>query len=225
MNRHSLIFAAALIVGGFGALGIQPLRTELLHEARSQTSREMGLIGIMFGLGRDYDCFFTVEGAWQESEPAIRLESWTARRSSRKGGLIWELEQLREIVPDFIYEIEAVNPRIVHVIDGRLKLQKGYALDATITRINFTGKVNELPDAIGRQGIPIALPPWQSTHEQRDGSTIVDVKGEGVTVRSALSTFINLDGRGRILWISRTKLEQGAMSYVFYPWPGNMVER
>src|SRR5713101_7388071 len=152
MNRHRLIFAA-LILGGVVALEIQPMRTEARNEARSQNSREMGLIGILFGLGRDYDCFFTVEEAWQESEPGIRLESWTARRSSQKVDLTLELEQLRQTVLDFIYEIDAANPRIVHVMDARLKRQKGYALEATIASLDFTGKVNELPNEIGKQGI------------------------------------------------------------------------
>jgi len=102
------------------------------------------------------------------------------------------------------------------------KQQREYALEDTIKSLDFKGKVNELPDEIGKQGVPIAIPTWQSTHEQHDGSTMVYVKGEGLSVRTALSNFVKLEGRDRILWIARTKLELGAISYVFYPWPGPM---
>jgi hypothetical protein len=116
-----------------------------------------------------------MEDGFQE-EPSNRLES---------NGLNdrWKREPTRTrtsaSVPNFSYEINPVNPRVVHVIDARLKWQKGYALEATIASLDFTGKVNELPDEIGRQGIPIALPTWRSLHEQRDGTTTVRVEGQG----------------------------------------------
>lgn len=182
------------------------------------------LTWILSGLGEDYNCFFTIEEAWQEDEPANKLESEWTHRSGKKGGLVQELDQLRRDVPEFGYELGTVDTRIVHVIDTRLRGQDGYAIERTIASLDFKGLVNALPDAIGKQGIPISLPPWQFTHEQRDGSTVVVVNAVGLKVRDALSNFVKLDGRDRVLWIARTKLEKGAITYVHYPWPGRTVK-
>lgn len=224
MKKHHLtLLVAILVLGAILALCAPAWITKAMPQDSNEQS--MGLNGILFGLGRDYDCFFTIEGAWQEGEPTMRLEAALARRVAKKSGLINELNQLRRSIADFAYEIDGANPRIVHIIDARLRRQKGYAIDALITSLDFAGKVSELPDEIGKQGISIALPTWQSTHEQRDGSTVVHVKGAALIVRDALSSFVKLDGRGPILWIARTKLEQGAITYVHYPWPGRMAKQ
>src|SRR5262249_4363793 len=144
------------------------------------------------------------------------LEAQLTRRTPQRHELVEELEQLRRTVSNFGYEFDFLNSRIVHIIDARLKQQKGYALEATIKSLDFSGRAHDLPNEIGKQEIPIATPTGFSTHEQSDYSTVVRVKGEGLTVRGALSNFVKLEGRERILWIARTKLKQGATSYVFY---------
>ena len=107
-------------------------------------------------------------------------------------------------------------------MDARLAQQKGYALESLIKRIVFTGKVNDLPSEIGRHGIPVSLPPIMDIRAYPDHTTTVQVKGEDLKVRDALSNFIPLEERrGRILWIASTKLGQGEMTYVYYPWPGD----
>ncbi len=224
MTKHRLtILVLIFVLETVATPYLQTWRTKAV--AQDPETQSKPLTWILADLGRNYDCFFTIEDGAQEDEPGNRLEAEWTRRTLANVGLAKELERLRQTVPNFSYEFNPANSRIMHIIDARLKQQKGYALDRTIDSLDFTGKVNELPDAIGKQGIPIALPTWQSTHEQRDGSTILQVKGGGLTVRDALSNFISLDGRASILWIARTKLEPGAISYVFYPWPGKMVER
>lgn len=221
MTKHGLtILVMIVVLGTVGTLGPKTWRTQAITQNSEEQS--MGLPGILRGLGRDYDCFFTIEDGWKEDGPGNRLEAELTQQTLGKGGLVQELARLSQTVPNFSYEFNPVNSRIVHIINARLKQQKDYALEDTIKSLDFKGKVNELPDELGKQGIPIALPPWQSTHEQRDGSTMVYVKGEGLSVRAALSNFMKLEGRDRILWIARTKLEPRAMSYVFYPWPGPM---
>jgi hypothetical protein len=220
MKRSRLTILVAILLFGIGQCMLQARRSDAMNQNSNKESKP--ITWVLSGIGRDYDCFFTIEDGWNEADSEKRLEAGWSERRLENGGLIQELEQLRRSVPNFSYEFNTVNSRIVHIIDVRLKQQKEYALEDTIKSLDFKGKVNELPDEIGKQGVPIALPTWQSTHEQRDGSTIVYVKGEGLSVRGALSNFIKLDGRDRILWVARTKLEPGATSYVFYPWPGPM---
>lgn len=61
------------------------------------------------------------------------------------------LEYFRRNVRYFTYEIQDGSPRIVHVIDNRLRYRDGYALDAVIKTIGFTGTVNELLSVVGHQ--------------------------------------------------------------------------
>lgn len=224
MSDHRLrVLVFILVLKAVATSYPETWRTKAM--AQDEESQSKPLTTILADLGRDYDCFFTIEDGFQGDEPGNRLEAAWAKSILASAGLSGRLEELRQTVPSFSYEFNSANSRIVHIIDPRLKQQKGYALDRMIESLEFAGKVNDLPDAIGRQGIPISLPALQSTHEQRDGSTILRLKAEGVSVRDALSRFINLDGRARILWIARTKLEAGAPSYVYYPWPGKMIDR
>jgi len=103
-------------------------------------------------------------------------------------------------------------------MDARLAQQKEYGLESAIRSIDFTGKVNELPSEIGKQGIPLSPLSITFRFEQADYSTEVHVRGEELKVRDALSNFVPLQGRTkRILWIARTKLGQGEVTYVYYP--------
>src|SRR5262249_19610396 len=123
---------------------------------QNPNEQSLPLIGILFGLGRDYNSFFTIEEGALDGEPSNKLESEWTRRTLGKSNLFQELEQLRQNVPDFSYEFDSTNPRIVHIIDARLKRQKGYGLEQTIKTIDFTGTVNELLSEIGKHGIPVS---------------------------------------------------------------------
>jgi hypothetical protein len=216
MRKHRLNVLAAIIV--LGVVAASPFRN-WRSEAITQDSEERpkGLREILYGLGRDYDCFFTIENGSKEGEVGNKLEVELTRRILEKGGLVRELEQLSQSVPNFSYESNPANSRIVHIIDARLRQQKGYSLDGSLASIDFTGTVNKLPSKIGKQGHSVAAPTGMWSHEHADISTVVEVRGEGLTVRGALSNFVELQGRERILWIGKTKLEPGGVTYVYYP--------
>ena len=216
-RRIPIIFVAVLNLALTGALWSQ-VTGAITQESERQSKP---LLWILYELGKDYDCFVTIEEGWLEGEAGNKLESADTRRTLKDVGLIQELEQLRRIVPNFGYQFDPVNPRIVHVIDERLRSLPGYGLERTIARLDYGGTAYHLPTAIGKQGIPIASPSGMSTHEQADYNTVVHVNGSGLTVRGALSNFIDLNGRSlRVLWIARTKLEPRAISNVYYPWAG-----
>jgi len=98
------------------------------------------------------------------------------------------------------------------------RARDAHPLESAIRSIDFTGKVNDLPSEIGKQGIPLSSPLISFKFEQIDYGTLVRVKGEDLKVRDALSNFVPLQGRTkRILWIARTKIGQGEVTYVYYP--------
>ncbi|MCW5969315.1 MAG: hypothetical protein KIT57_12445 [Blastocatellales bacterium] len=108
-----------------------------------------------------------------------------------------------------------------HVIDTRLLSQREYGLEAIIKKLEFSGNINEFVTSLSRQGVAISKPKLIDLHEGRDLdlSTAIDAKAENLKVRDALSLFVPLKERGRILWIARTKLGQAETSYVLFRGP------
>jgi len=204
----------------FETISIGSVRAQGLKRMTETSEQRSALLSQVFvELGKDYDCFFTIEEAWKDKEFMNAMESQRVQRFSSRKNLQQELEQLRQTVPNFTYEVDKSNPRIVHIIDSRLAQQKGYGLESVINSIDFTGTVFDLVNAIGAQGIPVSSRGLTFTHEQPDYRTVVHVKGEGLKVRDALSNFISLDRHGRILWIARTRFEQGEVSYIHFYTP------
>lgn len=171
-------------------------------------------------IGQTYNCFFTLEEAWEADESRNVMESRESHTYARKQGLILELDELRQNVPNVRYEIDKNNPRIIHVIDSRLT-QSNYGLESIINNIDFNGRLHELITTIAKQKIPIALPILMDIHEGmfQDTRTTIQVKGNNLKVRDALSEFIPLAGRSRILWIARTKLGENQISYIHFVGP------
>ncbi len=221
MKLHRLVLHTILVIlGTVSIVFLQTQRAKPMDNSSSSQPSPLPLLYYLAGLGKQYDYFFTVELASNVAEPNDELSSHVIQRVPQTD-LQRELEQLRRDVSNFAYEVDKSNPRIIHVMDARLKQYKGYALESIIKDIDFTGRVNDLPAEIGKQGIPIGPPLLMSFNEARDRTTVLEVKGVGLKVRDALSHFVPLEKRRiRILWIARTRLNQGDISYVYYPYPG-----
>ena len=163
----------------------------------------------------------TLEEATADSEPINSMEAQCVQMRSMQPSLEQELNQLRQTVPNLTYEIDKTNPRIVHLIDVRLAQVNRYGPEEIIKSMDFKGTVHDLINAIEKLGSTVSSRSLLSTHEQPDFSTKVEIKGDNLKVRKALSNFISLEGRGsRVLWVARTKFAPGEVTYVYYPWPG-----
>jgi hypothetical protein len=219
MNLHkSITVATLLMIAAVAMVLLLSQKTRPMTQASGNQAMSLPLLDYLAELGKADDRFFTIEEAWKGDKPMISLEAQWIQKPFEQKSLQQELERLRGSVPNFSYEVDKTNSRIVHIKDARLAQQKGYGLESVIKRIDFTGKVNELPSAIGKLGIPVSLPVVMDLRQSLDHMTEVQVKGEGLKVRDALSNFIPLEGRGgRLLWVARTKLNQGEVSYVYYP--------
>ena len=167
-------------------------------------------------LGTEYDCYFTVEASWEEGEITKWMEGYKLERLAKKDTVYAELESLSKTVPHFAYTVDGKNPKIIHVIDARLLNKMDYALERPLERINFTGTLPDLVKLIGQQGIPISseIAIFTSDYRPRDRETKVEVKGEGIKVKEALTDSITLTGRGRVLWVARTKLAPSATTFI-----------
>lgn len=212
MDRCKLITLYALVgLATVNAFSFASHGASSMNQISEKNSKP--LPALLLKLGQKYDCYFTIEEAMADGEPINSLEAQWVQMRSAQPSLAQELDQLRQTVPNLTYEVDRTNPRIVHLIDSRLAQVDKYSLEGMIKTIDFKGTVNDLVTEIARQGLPISPPNFIFTHEQPDFSTKVEVKGDNLKVREALSHFISLEGRGsRVLWIARTKLIQGELT-------------
>jgi hypothetical protein len=172
-------------------------------------------------LGNKYDCFFTIEDSMNENDPSSSLRAQRILNSSEANNLSNELERLRQTIPNFTYEFNKQNAKIVHIIDARLLQRKRYALQDVIGSIDFKGQINELPAEISKHGISVDPMLSYSLHEHPDFITTVEVKGERLSVRDALTNFVPLEGRlNRTLWVARTNVAEGSLTKIYYPASG-----
>ncbi len=198
-------------------LSMVPLCAQGNISDKNSSTTQLPLADVLAMVGNDYDCFFTLEDAWKElgTTHVLELESRLIPVPSHKKSLREELDALRKTVPNLDYQFDRNNRRIVHVIDTSLPQQKTYALNAKLRSIDFKGTVGQLLSAIKKQGIPLSPEVVSVTSEAavQDDSTLVIVKGTGLNVRDALSNFM-AKRKSRILWIARTRLEQGGATNI-----------
>jgi len=191
--------------------------------SNAQVGQQILLPRLLEELGSEHDRFFTIEGAWHDGEAMNNIESQWLQRSAKRSELQDELEQLRHSIRNFTYEIDKANPRFVHIIDARLAAQEGYGLERTIDSINFVGTGGELVQALIKRGIPLSPLTLMSIHENSSFSDSIQVRinGERLEVRDLLTRSIPLEQRtNRILWVARTKLGQGEVSYIYFQGTG-----
>jgi hypothetical protein len=175
------------------------------------------MFDVLDEIGSRYGYFFTLEEAWKDGELMNRIESQRVQRPSRGRDILQELDALCHQVPHVAYKVDKAKPKIVHIIDGDLAQQKGYAMDGVITSIDFRGTVFHLVAAIAQQGIRVSSRGVFDMHDApwMDFRTQVHVKGKRLGVRSALSDFIPLEGRtNRILWVAKTNMGPQATTYI-----------
>ena len=214
----STMMAVMLMFGMASAYALAVQTGTLVTEPVNTQTRSLPVMNYLIELGKEYDYFFTIEEAWKDDDSTDSITNHWLPRAAQKTSLTEELEQVRQAVPNFVYEIDRAHPKIIHVKDGRLAQQQDYALEDVIKTITFNGKLPDLVSEINRQGGRVAAPLITFNNETWDYSTVVRVKGEGLKVRDVLSDFIPLEGRrSRILWMARTRLGPKQVSNIRYP--------
>jgi len=219
MTNQKLTTVVSLLVLGVVSAGAHS------HTAKGQGSMieaqatlPVSLGRLLYELGDTYDVFFTIEEAWSDSRRIDSLESHVLQRKSNKEDIQQELEELRQVIPNFTFQVNEASPRIFHIIDGRLAQQQGYGLDSILTMIDFTGKVRDLITEISDQGAPILQRNFFVIGDPfmlSDRITVLHVQGEGLKVRDALSNFIPLDEYNRVIWTTITRIGANETSINF----------
>lgn len=178
--------------------------------------KRIPLSELLSELSETQNYFFTIEQASKEGEPMNWLEAILVPKDSKEAPVLQRLEELKRTVPNFTFEINEKNPRIIHVIDARLAQQKEYGLNTELNDIDFEGKTRDLVTAISNKGVAISP---QNTFTVGvpmliDSTTVVRVKDENLKVRDALTNFIPLRGYNGIIWTATTKLGSGQTTFI-----------
>lgn len=81
---------------------------------------------------------------------------------------------------------------IIHTIDSRLLSQNKYGLNTEIPKLDFSGKLDDMLTEFSKKGMLVTQPIYLDTREGlgRDIYTVIEAKGEKLSVRDALSLFI-----------------------------------
>lgn len=189
----------------------------------------ISLLQYLQQLGDLCDCFFTIEESWTQGEPMNSLSSHLVPATLGSGDAQQELKKLTKLVPNLVFEVDAQNPAIIHVIDSRLAQLHSYSMDQTVHGIDFTGKVNDLLVEISRKGIKISPQTGFAVGDplatRMDATTVVQVKQDHATVRALLSDSIPLKSYSRILWTASTERHTGAVTVVNFTGPRTVKDK
>ncbi len=214
MDLYKPLIAVALIITSMGVHLLHAQQRESVNESRPTAT--VSVEDYLLKLGEQYDVYFTVETAWQAGEPMNWMEQYWVTQLSTKEGIQRHLEMLKETVPHFTYTFNAANPKIIHIKDARLAEQPAYGMDGVLKSINYKGSWMGLVNVLSGRGIKVSAAGviWIGDPRPRDFSTEVQVTGQNITARDAVTNFIQLEGRRHILWSSTIKLSPREQSYI-----------
>ena len=180
--------------------------------------RAVTLLAALEAIGTRQGVYFTIESAWSDGESSSVVESQMVPLPVAGPTVEAELRTLSNAAPRLTVVASGSNPAIIHVVDSRLHRGRDYAIDINIPKLDFSGTTSELIAEIARLGIPVQNPAMLFTHELLvvDQLTRVRVAATGMQVRDVLSDFVPLAGRGRVLWVARTREGTGQRTVVMY---------
>jgi hypothetical protein len=226
MTRYLVIMAA--FFAAVTMAGLRPAETvAIINTTHNMNQQPPTLLHLLAEMGKAYDCYFTVESAWNDAEPFSLIEASIVesslmpspiRSSEDKTKMQATLDALKQGMPNLTFMRDQSDERIIHVIDSRLSNLEGYGLAYTVKNLEFSGPVWGLLKYMNAQGIPVVAPRSMSLHQigSYSSETIVQVKGQNSQVRTLLSNCIPPDVRNSILWTARTKLARGAVSQILF---------
>ncbi|MBV9926618.1 MAG: hypothetical protein JOZ96_16485 [Acidobacteria bacterium] len=223
MRKLKILSAVALLC--FAGLSYLPHADGARAVTRAPAEASIPLEMYLSQLGDTCGCYFTLEEASEVGGAANQLAAYMVAGRTPGASLEQTLEELSRTVPNFTYSISGDKPRIVHVVDARLKRLSGYAMERVVTSIDYKGDVGGLVARINQQGIPISSPTVVFTDELklRDLYSKGHVKAESLKVREVLSSFVPLTGYRKVIWSSRTNLGgEDQTTYVRFHGPQRM---
>lgn len=155
--------------------------------------------------GNKLDCYFTLE-TWIPGGSHSSRFNGVKLRQGMPTSIDSLIAQLKREVPGIVVTRDPANARILHLIDGGLLKESRYALERRAS-IDFSGPLDDLPDALGRNMWYAVRLSDRARGEFR--SSIVSmarIHAEQTVIRQILTDAVPLKNYGRILWIANTRI-------------------
>jgi hypothetical protein len=214
-------FAAFLVLGLLGYPHHPTVSSSGQSRGSDDTAEPRIALGIALSeLSKSCRCFFTIEEGWKDGESVNSMEAALVPERVLRQSPQQVMDAMRITVPNFAYEPDKLDSRIIHIKDKRLASIKHYALDQVVGPFEFHGELRGLIEAIAKLKVPITAETQFGFDESADLYSHIDVKGASMQVRAALTNFIPLDRKpnpssdfrafhtnSKILWIARTALD------------------
>ena len=194
---------------------------------------EVSLREALWQAAAENDCVFTLEYSYGDRYEyrgrEFKLSEWMemvpVKPFDNHSSLQDYLRELTVSVPRFSFQIDQNNPRVIHIIDSRLKTVREYALAQTVKQASYDGLLHEFPDYLGGMGFRISSRRTSATTDTGNLSTTVHLRRNNSTIRDLLTTAFPMDKRTpRILWTARTLISNNTTRVHFTPQlPKNVI--
>ena len=106
-------------------------------------------------VGKNHDCYFTIEEGWKDGETSGSLRAYKFDWPTPALPLKEVLDYLHKTVPNFTYIIDQQQPKIIHIVNTRLIQQKGYGMQMIVKQAAFDGRICDFVTSLSSDGIPI----------------------------------------------------------------------
>jgi hypothetical protein len=198
-------------------INLQPKEVFTLHVKLDPESTDPTVGELVSELGEKSKKFFTLEEGQGANEIVDQMRFYRLPRSAIKNDTFAILDYMSRTVPNFSYQVDKKDARIIHIVDRRLAGQKEYALEKVTQKIEFTAAVQNLLRPIAAEGkgsVVWTLAPASDDLLPIDLDKKVTVKIDGLQVREALSEVLPLPDQGGILWRADTEIGMNKISVI-----------
>jgi hypothetical protein len=210
MTNRVLYSALAVLVLGAACRGDEPRQT-------AKCSVEAAAVRLRDQFGYS----FTVERREQKAGPLADLSDPSITEPTDLTNADDAIKYLRAQLSNVVVEVDAKNPKIIHLIDDKLVKDDNYALAATAS-LKYHGTPSGLVEDLGKlTNGRIGTPQMVSIGESSgDYVTPIIVDADNLSLRSVLSDFIPPQAYHPIFWVADFRENTGGgLVFVRYNGP------
>jgi hypothetical protein len=188
---------------------ILKLEVKLERESSSPTVAEL-----LDALGKNKDRIFTMEEGETTASNPTPLHAYHLTVPADQLELMDILNYMTRTVPNLTYHVDSRNSHVIHVIDGRLVDQQGYALDKLVDKLKFSGPAYGLIGLISSSGSMTWMKmPSSNDLLITDFNQDVSIDEHEISLRDALSQLSPAAKHGGgFLWMAKTQSGQTFLS-------------
>jgi hypothetical protein len=142
------------------------------------------------------DVYFTIENAGEKGRNIFTISEFLMPKAvSNDISKEDIIKMLNQWLPDADIQVSQTNLKVIRIIDKRLLEMKGYALNESISDVNFSGSPFLLLKYIAKQIHTLSTSIWSadSLRPSFDVTTNLKIKADKLTVRDALTKGLSIN--------------------------------